>query len=142
MTRQISICNGSLLSLDDFAMLLNAIPVHEAIDIGEWNGEPFSNPLCPAMVQLAKQRGYIVHLTTTTMGLSNDGVVTLRNHKPDKCEIHVPDTARLKIPDYDWISAHTRFRSTGIKAKYFTLGMLSRTVAEYLAGVGIFVERR
>jgi hypothetical protein len=89
--------NRQLLDLNDFAKMLLKIPNYvEIIFCGFC--EPFANPRCIEMIDLAFKRGYTVSLYTTLFGASRNDVERLLNYRFRVFSLHLPDGKVMSIP--------------------------------------------
>jgi hypothetical protein len=89
--------NKQLLGLHDFAKMLLKIPSYvEIIFCGFC--EPFANPKCREMIDLAFKCGYTVSLYTTLIGATKNDVERLINYKFRVFCLHLPDGEVMAVP--------------------------------------------
>jgi len=89
--------NKRMLDLHDFTKILSKIPVHVEIDFSGFC-EPFANPKCLEMIELAFKRGYTVNLYTTLFGASKTDVEQLFKYRFKTFCLHLPDGEVMAFP--------------------------------------------
>jgi hypothetical protein len=89
--------NKRLLDLPDFSIVLSKIPAHVEIIFSGFC-EPFANPKCLEMIDLAFRRSYTVSLYTTLIGASKTDVERLFNYRFKTFCLHLPDGEVMAFP--------------------------------------------
>lgn len=127
------------MQLDTFAIILSRLPMEVRIDFSGYV-EPFFNPVCGKMLELAVKSGREVHVYTTLMGMTEDDFRTLKQFSPHFIKIHSPDKTGLKLNSKVWLKQFSRLIETGLKFDTMTMGELEPCVQEFMTLHGIQIE--
>lgn len=103
-----SYCGQEWMSLDNFKGALRTVPKTVLIDFSGFS-EPFLNPKCVDMLEIATFGGYSVYLNTTLVGLHFEDIERLKKCNIKGVTLHLPDnigSSRIPItPEYGRVLA-------------------------------------
>jgi len=128
-----------MMTLTQFEQILQKIPKDVRVDFSGFV-EPFFNPSCGRMIRKAKGEGYIVHLYTTLMGMTDDDFETLRSSPPDFIKIHAPDITGLKIAHDIWLPQFNKLLQTGLPFETMSMGALEPEVQSFMEERNLPIE--
>jgi radical SAM protein with 4Fe4S-binding SPASM domain len=131
--------SNTLLDFDNYKKFLETVPTSVDIHFSGFS-EPFLNTETPNMIKYAIEKGHVVHLYSTLVGLDEYGVEILKQYKPFFTRIHIADQKAMKVADEKWIQHHDLFLKTGITGSYMAMGEVTETIAEYLNNKNIRYE--
>ena len=91
----------SLLSLEDFKICIDKIPLNTRIDFSGM-AEPWLNSACTDMVLYAHEKGHPIAIYTTLVGMSREDFERIRDIEFEEFVLHIPDdksNAHIQITD-------------------------------------------
>lgn len=99
------------MTLETFKTCLDKVPITVTIDFSGY-AEPFLNQQAPQMMRYAIENGYSVRLFSTLVGLSMQGLESLKGLKFHSVHLHLPDNdGHLKCDvDEKYLAVANRFK--------------------------------
>jgi hypothetical protein len=121
------------LSFEDFSNILDKIPKDVTISFCGFC-EPFLNPQCSEMIQLASSKGYNILIYTTLVGMNLKDVEILKKISPEIFCIHLPgNNGRENIlVNEDYLKVMTALLKSKIYLTFDSFGDLNPQVKDLL----------
>lgn len=128
-----------MLSVSDFETVLGRLPSDIQIHFSGFS-EPFLNPNCGEMIDIASKWGFEVHLYTTLVGLSQSHLEHCSWTIPRVTRIHVPDGKFLKIANEPWLKQFELLLSWSIPFTAMAMGPVDPVISKAIERCGLKVE--
>jgi len=128
------------LDVDSFRTILKNLPTEIQVDFSGYS-EPFLNPLCCHLIELASSFGYHIRLFTTLVGIKSQDLTRLSGTSIHYVRFHLPDEIQFRYYEPTWLKFYDKFMELELPCDYgyMALGDVSKSLQKQMTARGVSV---